>query len=135
MNSSLTPSFNDLIGLQYDWHSEPADTNGHTNCFALCMEVRKRLGLNDFINQYRHLYKDTEENEIGLRQILRLIRLHGKRIFEARPGAVFYSQSVNGQIAMAVVVDETNALMLAPGGRVICLPFAKVAKGYYYWAD
>lgn len=135
MISFPSPSFNDLIGLEYDWKSEPSESTGKTNCFALCMEARKRLGLRDFTEEYRHLYKETMDGEIGVRQILKLIKSHTERIYRSRPGALFYRSSPNRHVAMAVVIDEQDCLILSPGKRVIRLPFATVTKGKYYWAE
>lgn len=130
-----SPSFNDLIGLEYDWGSSPSDGNGKTNCFAMCMEVRKRLGLTDFRKQFEKYYREGNPEDIGPRQIIRLLWKHGKKITEPLPGAIFYLPSPNDLLAMAVVIDSTNCLLLSPGGRVIRMPFAKVTQNKYYWAE
>lgn len=130
-----SPSFNDLIGLQYDWSSSPSDNNGKTNCFAMCMEARKRLGLKDFRSQFSELYKNTSHGEISVRQIIGLLKKHGQIIRHARPGAIFCLPSSSGGIAMAVVLDDQDCLVLSPGKSVIRMPFATVTKNKYYWAE
>jgi len=135
MTSSPSPSFNDLIGMKYDWSSSPSDGTGRTNCFALCMEARKRLGLTDFRKQFENLYKEHSPQDISIRQILKLLRQYGQCIHEAIPGALFCLPSPSGGIAMAVIIDGESCLMLSPGKHVTRLPFATVTKGKYYWAE
>lgn len=135
MIPSPLPSFNDLIGLEYDWPSSPSDGNGKTNCFAMCMEARKRLGLTDFRDQFKELYENTIPGEISVKQIIRLLKTYGQSIREPRPGAVFCLPSTNRSVAMAVVIDDQDCLILSPGKRVIRMPFATVTKNKYYWAE
>lgn len=132
---SPSPCFNDLIGLQYDWSSSPSDGNGKTNCFAMCMEARKRLGLTDFRDQFSELYKNTSQGEISVRQILRLLRRYCHVIYDPRPGAIFCLPSRGNGIAMVVIIDDQDCLMLSPDSYVTRLPFAKVTKGKYYWVE
>lgn len=128
-------SFNDLVGLQHQWAKRPADGSGFTDCFALCMEVRRRLGLHDFMEEFGWVYEQCQPEEISNRQIVKWLWKNAKQITEPRPGAVFYLPSPNGSLAMAVITDNQNCLLLGPGKKVISLPFAKVAKGKYYWAE
>lgn len=135
MISSPSPSFNDLIGLRHQWAKRPGDGSGYTDCFALCMEVRKRLGLHDFMEEFGWVYEECQPEEISNKQIVRWLWRNAQRITEPRPGAVFYLPSPGHLLAMAVIVDSENCLFLGPGKSVISLPFAKVAKGKYYWAE
>ncbi len=125
--------FNDLIGLQYKWGAKPSDSSGFTDCFGLTMEVRKRLGLYDFYADYCWIYEN--ENKITARQILQWIWERGQRCKTARPGALFRNPSMAEGIALAAVIDDEYALMLGPSERVIVAPFAKLAKGKFYWAE
>ena len=128
--------FNDLIGLQYKWGAHPADGSGFTDCFALSMEARRRLGLHDFFPEFQWVYEAYEDEGVGGRQILQWIWQRAERTKEARIGAVFRTKGCNGAgIALATVIDNETALLIGPGKRVIALPFATVAKGNFYWAD
>jgi len=128
--------FNDLIGLQYKWGAHPLDNNGFTDCFALVMEVRRRLGLRDFYPDFKWVYEAYGHEGVRGRQILRWFWDYGQRINSAREGAIFRTMGANATgLALAVVIDSDSALLIGPSGRVIALPFAKVAGGRFYWAD
>jgi hypothetical protein len=128
--------FNDLIGLQYKWGAHPSDKSGFTDCFALSMEARRRMGLHDFFPEFQWVYKEYDDEGVGGRQILRWIWERAQRTTEACNGAVFRTKGRDGGgIALATVINEQDALLIGPSKRVIVLPFATVTKGKFYWAD
>lgn len=129
------PSFNDLIGLEYKWGAHPVDGSGFTDCFALVMEVRKRLGLHDFYQDYSWVYEAYDCEAVSGRQILKWMWQKGQRSDTARPGALFRSPGAAQGIALAVVINSEYALMIGPAKKVIAVPFATVAKGKFYWAE
>jgi hypothetical protein len=55
-------SFNDLIGLPYQWGAAP--WSGKTDCFQLACEVHKRLGFADYSNQFEWVYELFDEQHI-----------------------------------------------------------------------
>lgn len=126
---------NDLIGLRHQWAKRPGDGSGCTDCFALCMEVRQRLGLKSFMADYEWVYQYYQPGEISNRQIISWIWRNSEKIKEPRPGAVFYVPSGGKLLALAVVVDGKDCLFLSPGKQVVRMPFATVAKGKFYWAE
>jgi hypothetical protein len=58
-------SFNDLIGLPYQWGAAP--WSGKTDCFQLACEVHKRLGFADYSNQFEWVYELYDESNIFLK--------------------------------------------------------------------
>jgi hypothetical protein len=100
------------------------------------MEIRKRLGLHDFRKDFSWIYDSYNEHSLTAKQILRWVWKHGERTTIARPGALFVTKGASGTgLALVTVTDDSLALLIGPSGRVIALPFAKVAKGKFYWAD
>ena len=99
------------------------------------MEVRKRLGLKDFMEDYEWVYEQCLPEQVGNRQIIRWVRKHSRVIKVPRPGAIFYVPSDGDRLAMAVVVDERDCLFLGPGKSVVRMAFATVSKGKFYWSE
>lgn len=128
--------FNNLIGLQYKWGSHPLHNSGFTDCFALSMEIRRRLGLHDFYADYQWVYENYEEGQVSARQILQWVWKHTERTDKARAGAIFKVFGLGySRIALATVIDDENALLISSSRGVVAVPFAKVAKRKFYWAD
>lgn len=127
--------YSDLIGLRHQYAAHPSDGCGFTDCWLLCMEVRKRLGLKHLEDSYPWVYQDYEENELTIYKILKWFLKFGERIKEPRPGAVFYLPGANSLLAMAVVADDGNCLFLAPSKMVVAAPLSFVQPKYYFWAD
>jgi len=127
--------YSDLIGLKHQYAARPSDGEGFTDCWLLCMEVRKRLGLKHLETSYPWVYQDYEEKELTIRKILRWLLSFGKKITEPRPGAVFYLPGGNSLLAMAVVLDDGNCLFLGPSKMVVAAPISRVRPKYYFWAD
>lgn len=128
-------NYNDLIGLEYKWGAHPLDGAGCTDCFALTMEIRRRMGLHDFYPDFRWMYDAYDAEKVPGQQILKWIWANGVRIKEPKVGAIFRGPSFSNAIALAGIVSPNEALMIGPKGKVIVVPFAKVAKGLFYWAE
>jgi hypothetical protein len=127
--------FNDLLGLQYQWGAHPSDGSGLTDCFALSMEIRRRLGLHDFYAEFQWVYKEYGHEGVSAKQIIQWMRERSKIITEPRNGALFRHCSPGRNVALATVIDDFYAILLGPSQRVIVAPLATVAKGKFYWAD
>jgi len=127
--------YNDLIGLRHQYAAKPSDGNGFTDCWLLCMEIRRRLGLKHLENDWPFVYQDYTENELTIRRILRWLLTFGEKITEPRPGAVFYLPGSQSLIAMAVVADDDNCLFLSSSKMVVAAPLSMVAPKYYFWRD
>lgn len=125
---------NSLIGLEYKWGAHPNDGSGFTDCFALSMEVRRRLNLYDFYPEFEWVYHQYETEGVNGQQILRWIWQRTERSSVPIIGALFRAPSSHGAIALATVIDDDRAIMIGPGKRVIAMPFAKVVKGNFHWA-
>lgn len=128
-------NYNDLIGLKHKYAARPSDGEGFTDCWLLCMEVRKRLGLKCLEEEWPFVYRDYTEDQLTIRRILRWLLVLGEKITEPRPGAIFYLPGSNSLLAMAVVADDGNCLFLGPGKMVIAAPISMVKPKYYFWAD
>lgn len=128
-------NYNDLIGLEYQYGARPSDGKGYTDCWHLCMEVRKRLGLNHLEHSYPWVYDDYTEKGLTARKIFRWLLSYGEKIKEPRPGSIFYLSGARSLLAMAVVADDGNCLFIGPGKMVIAVPLFLVQPKYYFWAD
>ena len=128
-------NYNDLIGLRHKYAARPSDGEGFTDCWLLCMEVRKRLGLKHLEEAWPFVYRDYREEELTIRKILRWLLTLGEKITEPRPGAMFYLPGAQSLLAMAVVADDGNCLFLGPSKMVVAAPVSMVQPKYYFWAD
>jgi len=128
-------NYSDLIGLKYKHAARFSDGEGFTDCWLLCMEVRKRLGLKHLETSYPWVYRDYKEEELTIRKILRWLLRFGEKITEPRPGAIFYLRGGKSLLAMAVVADDGNCLFLGPSKMVVAAPISMVRTKYYFWAD
>lgn len=128
-------NYNDLIGLKHKYAARPSDGEGFTDCWLLCMEVRKRLGLKHLEEAWPFVYRDYREEELTIRKILRWLLTLGEKITEPRPGAMFYLPGAQSLLAMAVVADDGNCLFLGPSKMVVAAPISMVQPKYYFWAD
>lgn len=128
-------NYNDLIGLKHKYAASPADGTGFTDCWLLCMEVRKRLGLQHCRESFPWVYEDHQEEELTVVRILRWLRKYGEVITSPRPGAVFYLPGSNSLLAMAVVADDGNCLFLGSNKMVVAVPVSQVMPRKFFWAD
>jgi hypothetical protein len=127
--------YSDLIGLKHRYAASPEEGNGYTDCWLLCMEVRRRLGLKKCKEYFSWVYDDYTEEELTIRKILRWLISQGELLTEPRPGAVFYLPGANSLLAMAVVADNGNCLFLGPGKIVTAAPVSTVMPKKFFWAD
>ena len=127
--------YSDLIGLKHKYAARPSEGEGFTDCWLLCMEVRKRLGLKHLEEAWPFVYRDYAEEELTIRRILRWLLTLGEKITDPRPGAMFYLPGVKSLLAMAVVADDGNCLFLSPSKMVVAAPVSLVRPKYYFWAD
>ena len=127
--------YSDLIGLQYKFGARFLDGNGFTDCWHLCIEVRRRLGLKNLEGAWPFIYDCYDEEELTVRKILRWFLTYGEKIFDTRPGAFFYLPGGSSLVALAVVADDGNCLFLSPGKMVVAAPVSLVKPKYYFWAD
>lgn len=127
--------YSDLIGLKHKYAASPEDGEGFTDCWLLCMEVRRRLGLKHLRSSFPWVYEDYKEEELTVRRILRWLLTHGEVIKEPRPGAIFYLPGARSLLAMAVVADGSDCLFLGPSKMVVAAPLSMVRPKKYFWAD
>jgi hypothetical protein len=127
--------YSDLIGLKHKYAARPSEGEGFTDCWLLCMEVRKRLGLKHLEEAWSFVYRDYAEEELTIRRILRWLLTLGEKITDPRPGAMFYLPGAKSLLAMAVVADDGNCLFLSPSKMVVAAPVSLVRPKYYFWAD
>lgn len=128
-------NYNDLIGLKHKYAASPEDGQGYTDCWLLCMEVRRRLGLKNCKEQFDWVYEDYLEEELTVRRIFRWLLSQGQILTEPKPGAVFYLPGKNSLLAMAVVADDSTCLFLGPNKMVMAAPLKMVMPKKFFWAD
>ena len=127
--------YSDLIGLKHKYAASPEDGNGYTDCWLLCMEVRRRLGLKHVRESFPWVYEEYVEKELTVRRILRWLLSYAEVLTEPKPGAVFYLPGANHLLAMAVVADDGNCLFLSPSKMVVAAPLSMVMPKKFFWAD
>lgn len=128
-------NWNDLIGLQYKFGTSPEDGSGFTDCFSLCMEVRKRLGLKLLRRDFQWVYDEYSETTLTTKQILKWFTTYGEIITSPRPGAIFGIPHGAMMFPMAVVASEGDCLFISPGKMVVAAPLSLMAPSKFFWAD
>jgi hypothetical protein len=123
---------NDLIGLTYAWNHSPGDGSGKTDCFQLTCEVRNRLGLADYRDQFNWVYREYTESSFPRRLIIRWLNENGKRIYERPPGAVMLLPGSAGA-ALATVLDD-SLIFIAPSQNVVRSPVPE-GIGHCFWME
>ena len=123
---------NDLIGLEYCWGAHPRDGRNKTDCFQLVCEIRSRLGLSDYSENYAWAYWLYGPDTLKPRNMARWVLKEGKRLKMPTVGAVALLKEQNNA-ALGTVTDQ-GLICIAPGGRVVCVPTARVSA-YYFWVD
>jgi len=108
-------SFNDLIGLPYQWSAAP--WSGKTDCFQLACEVHKRLGFNDYTERFEWVYEMYDESTFPKSLLVRWMIDNGKRLKEPLAGAVMLLPASVGS-ALGTIVED-GVLFLSPGGTVV----------------
>lgn len=128
-------NYNDLIGLRYEFGARPGDSNGFTDCFSLCMEVRTRLGLKMCLQDFDWVYEQYSEETLSSMRIARWLLTHGQLITESRPGAIFGVPGRAALFPMAVALPDDNCLFIGSGKMVIAAPLLALAPKKFFWAD
>lgn len=123
-------SFNDLIGLPYQWGAAP--WTGKTDCFQLACEVHNRLGHGDYAKRFDWVYDLYDEHTFPKGLLVRWLLENGKRIKDARPGAVALLPASIGS-ALSTIVED-GALFLSPAGMVVKAPLP-AGVGHFFWMN
>jgi hypothetical protein len=123
---------NDLIGLKYGWGYAPGDGTGMTDCFQLVCEMRDRMGLSDYREQFEWVYDKYTEDTFCRRLIPRWLLQYGTRLDNPKVGAVLLLPSHAGGALGTVVTD--GALFLASSGNVVRSQWP-MGIGYYFWMN
>jgi hypothetical protein len=123
-------SFNDLIGLPYQWGAAP--WSGKTDCFQLACEVHKRLGFADYSNQFEWVYELFDESTFAKPLLARWMIENGTRLKRPVIGAVAMLPAAIGS-ALGTIVED-GALFLSPSGAVIRAPLPS-GIGHYFWMN
>jgi hypothetical protein len=79
---------NDLIGLTYERRARFCEGEGKTDCFMLVCEVRRRLGLHDYEEEFRWAYDEYDSGDLPMKRIIRWLFDNGKRTMERENGNV-----------------------------------------------
>lgn len=121
---------NDLIGLQYGWGHRPGDGSGRTDCFQLVCEVRDRLGLSDYREQFAWVYERYGEQDFPRRLLVRWLLKHGSRLQAPWHGAVaLLPASAGGALGICV---HDRALFIGAGQNVVQAPLPQ-GIGHFFW--
>lgn len=97
---------NDLIGLSYERRARPSEGNGKSDCFMLVCEVRRRLGLHDYEDDFRWAYDEYDAGNLPMKRVVRWLFENGKRTMEKEDGNVaIILPRPGGEIAVGVVYD------------------------------
>lgn len=123
-------SYNDLIGLPYQWGAAP--WSGKTDCFQLACEVHKRLGFADYADRFEWVYELYSEEAFPKPLLVRWMIENGTRLAEPVAGAVVLLPAAIGS-ALGTIVEE-GALFLSPSGTVIKAPLPKNV-GHCFWMN
>ena len=123
-------SFNDLIGLPYQWGAAP--WSGKTDCFQLACEAHKRLGFADYTDQFEWVYELFDESTFAKPLLTRWMIENGTRLQRPVLGAVAMLPAAIGS-ALGTIV-EGGGLFLSPSGAVIRAPLPS-GIGHYFWMN
>lgn len=123
-------SFNDLIGLPYQWKAKPED--GATDCLHLMSEVRCRLGLYDYSQDFAWIYDQWKEEDFPGMLIAKWMKENGSPC-EAKLGAVGFLKGNSGGLAIGTVVDDESFLFIAAGGKVVRSKLYNLPRIRLYW--
>jgi hypothetical protein len=113
---------NDLIGLSYERRARFCDGQGKTDCFMLVCEVRRRLALHDYEDDFRWAYDQYDSGNLPMKRIVRWLFDNGQRTFEKENGNVaIILPKPSGEIAVGVAYDG-GILTVSRGGRSFWSP-------------
>lgn len=120
---------NDLIGLRYQWGSKPSDGDGLTDCFQLVCEVRRRLGLRDYAEQFEWVYREFTPETFTVRQLLQFLQQNGELVEDTSPGDVMLFPTVD--CAALGVVTDSAVMFISPGQTVAQVPMPRGVGKYF----
>jgi hypothetical protein len=123
--------FSDLIGLPYQWAAKPEQ--GATDCFMLSSEVRKRLGLFSYDEQYEWIYQRWDDASFPSKLVLKWLHQHGQ-LCEASAGAVACLPDRKNGFALGTMDTDDSVIFIAPGQRVTRVP-VKLLSGIRLYQD
>jgi hypothetical protein len=109
---------NDLILLRYGFGHRPSDGSGHTDCFQLVCEVRRRLGLRDYAPDFDWVYQTYTETTLSRYRVIRWMLERCERTLSPSPGDITVLPSRRSG-ALAVVTDSVGLLYLSESERVV----------------
>jgi hypothetical protein len=124
---------NDLIGLRYGWGHRPSDGSGLTDCFQLCCEVRRRLGLRDYSETFEWVYGRYTDETFPRRLVMRWLNQHGRPATESRPGTVLCMPGGDDGIALGTCTDF-GVIFIAFGQNVVHAP-VPTGLARCFWMD
>ena len=125
-------SFNDLIGLPYQWAAKPED--GATDCLQLMSEARRRLGLYDYSQDFAWVYEQWNEKDFPGMFIAKWSKENGKQC-DARLGAFGFLRGNAGGLALGTVVDDESFLFIAAGGKAVRSKLYNLPRIRLYWGQ
>jgi len=125
---------NDLIGLSYERRARFCDNNGETDCFMLVCEVRRRLNLHDYEDEFRWAYDDYEAGTLPIKRIIRWLLIHGEKTSKMENGNIAIMFPPKGEIAVGVVYDG-GIVTVSKGGRSFWTQNAPKLKLFKIKAD
>jgi hypothetical protein len=97
---------NDLIGLSYERRARPSDGEGKSDCFMLVCEVRRRLGLYDYEDDFKWAYDEYDSGNLPIKRVIRWLFENGKRTTTKDDGNVaIILPRPGGEIAVGVAYD------------------------------
>jgi hypothetical protein len=82
----------------------------------LVCEVRRRLGLHDYEDDFRWAYDEYDAGNLPMKRIMRWLLENGKRTNDLTDGNVAIMKNISGELAVGVVYDKGIAI-IARGGR------------------
>lgn len=123
---------NDLILLRYGWGHRPGDGSGLTDCFQLCCEVRRRMGLCDHAAQFAWVYEQYDEHSFPRMRIARWLLKLGRRLDDPQPGAAVLLPGLDGA-ALGTATDH-GVIYISPRQTVVHAPIP-AGMGRFFWLE
>lgn len=99
---------NDLIGLEYQWSANPDKKPGYCDCFQLFCAVRRRLNMQDYVEQFAWVYEHYEESTFSWRIMKTWLKENCSSTIETD----------NGDVGMFI---KRPALATVAHGRIYCI--------------
>jgi len=116
--------------MSYQWGAAP--WTGKTDCFQLACEVHSRMGRCDYAARFDWVYELYDEFSFPKGLLVRWMLQNGRRLKEAKPGAVALLPSSIGS-ALGTILED-GALFLSPAGMVIKAPLP-AGIGHFFWMN